>query len=62
MDTTTRTVEPGQYIPRHDLLFSTLHGRYVRFLAWDGGYAVVCDRNTLAQLPDYVHPTQLRRA
>ncbi len=25
------------------------------------GYVVLCDRNTLAELPDYAHPVQVHR-
>jgi hypothetical protein len=62
IETTARTVKPGEHIAKHDLLLSTLHGRYVRFVRWDGGMAVVADRDTLKELPDYVHAVQLRRA
>ncbi len=45
-----------------DLVFSELHGRHVRFVAYhDGGlFLEVMDRDTLAVLPDYVHHTQVR--
>lgn len=45
-----------------DLVFSTLHGRYVRFVRREGVYVVVCDRNTLKELPDYCHETQVQAA
>ena len=43
-----------------DLVFSELHRCYVRVkeVAWDG-YIVAMDRNTLKELPDYIHPTQV---
>ena len=60
--TTDRTVNAFDKIPVGDLLLSTLHGRYVRFVRWEyDGMAAVCDRNTLKELPDLVHATQLRR-
>lgn len=42
-----------------DLVKSEVHGQYVRFARMDGSYIVVMDRNTLVELPDYVHPTQI---
>jgi hypothetical protein len=58
-----KTLTPGEAVALGDLLLSTMHGCYVRFVRWADSYAaVVADRNTLAELPDYVHPTQLRRA
>jgi hypothetical protein len=59
---TTKTLAAGERVARGELLYSTLHSRYVRFVRWADSYAaVVCDRNTMKELPDYVHPTQLRR-
>jgi hypothetical protein len=45
-----------------DRVFSTLHGKFVRFLDWDksGLRAAVADSDTLEQLPDWVHWTQFR--
>jgi hypothetical protein len=61
--TTKPALTPNETVARGELLFSTLHGRHVRFVRWADSYAaVVCDRNTMAELPDYVHPAQLRRA
>jgi hypothetical protein len=56
-------VKPGERVSKYELLLSTLTGQYVRFVKWADSYAaIVCDRNTLAELPDYVHPSQLYRA
>lgn len=61
-ETTIKALAAGEPVALHELLFSSLHGRYVRFVRWaDRAAAVVCDRDTLAELPDYVHPCQLRR-
>jgi hypothetical protein len=54
MTTTTKTLCYG------DLLWSEMHGKYVRFLRYDGSYIVVCDRNTLVELPDHCHPALIR--
>lgn len=45
-----------------DRVFSTLHGKFVRFLWWDRGglSAAVADSDTCEQLPDWVHWTQFR--
>jgi hypothetical protein len=52
----------GEAIARGELLYSQLHERYVRFDRWEGGLAVVTDRNTLRELSDWVYASQLRRA
>ena len=50
----TRTLVYG------DLVQSHMPAKLVRFVRWEpDGFAVVMDRNTLKELPDYVHPTQL---
>ena len=63
MKTTTReTLTPGEQVAEGELLYSELDRKYVRFVRWDDSYAaVVSDRNTMVELPDYVHPTQLER-
>lgn len=54
LDTLDRT--PAQF----DLLFSRLHKVFVRFDRMaDEAFAVVLDRSTLTELPDYVHLMQL---
>lgn len=45
-----------------DLVLSTLHGCYVRFVRRIGCYVIVMDRNTLKELPDYCHEQQVRAA
>jgi hypothetical protein len=54
--------KPATALVYGDLCHCQVHGRFVRFVRWDGLYAVVMDRNTLLELPDYVHPTQLTPA
>lgn len=62
MTSTKPTLTPREHVAQFDLLYSTLHGQYVRFLRWDDSFAaVVCDRDTLKELADYCHPTQLHR-
>ncbi|HEX5270531.1 MAG TPA: hypothetical protein VFW33_08605 [Gemmataceae bacterium] len=62
MNATTKTLTAGEVVAKGDLLYSALHGRFVRFLRWADSYAaMVCDRDTMEELPDYVHPTQLER-
>jgi len=45
-----------------DLILSTQHGRYVRFLRHQGSYVVAMDRDSLKELPDYIHETQIQVA
>jgi hypothetical protein len=61
MNATKTTLTANEMVARGELLFSRLHGRFVRFVRWDMSDAVVCDRNTMVELPDYVHATQLER-
>lgn len=42
-----------------DPVYSTLHGRLVRFVRWEGVYAQVMDRDTLRHEPDLVHAAQV---
>lgn len=45
---------------KYDLLYCSLDRKYVRYLRTErDGFVVVCDRNTLQELPDYRHPTQV---
>lgn len=44
----------------YDRVFSVVHGKWVRFLRWEGDLAVVADSDTGRELPDLVHRTQLR--
>jgi hypothetical protein len=44
-------------------VYSTLHGKFVRFGQWTSSTsAEVLDSDTCQPLPDEVHPTQLKAA
>jgi len=43
-----------------DLVYSEIHGKLVRIVRQEGTWVVVADRNTLKELPDYVHETQIK--
>jgi hypothetical protein len=46
-----------------ELVYDELDRRYARFVRRvDGSAVVLMDRNTLKELPDYRHPSQVRRA
>lgn len=61
MNATTTKARTESY-PKYELLYCSLDRKYVRFLRNEGSFVVVCDRNTLKELPDFRHPTQVRRA
>lgn len=49
--------------PRGELLWSEVHKSFVRYLRTEhDGMIAVADRNTMKELPDLVHATQVRRA
>lgn len=45
-----------------DKVYSILHKAWVRFVRHDGGLCVVADPDTMRELPDFVHPSQLSSA
>ena len=59
MNATTKT----EIYARGELLYDALDRKYVRYVRTESdGLISVCDRNTLEELPDLRHPTQVKLA
>lgn len=47
-------------LTRGDKVWSETYGRFVRFLRWEGAWAVVASLD-MVELPDYEHAANLSR-
>ena len=60
--TTTSTKTTTDDLVWGDLVYDDLDRRLARFVRREGSAVVLMDRNTLTELPDWRHPSQVRAA